>query len=154
MIDNRLPAFYDRALPSKAKTVGHVLLRDAVLRCRNGYGVSTPTRHVYTMQYHNREKIMPTRRQFLQWAGVGAAASLAAGSGLAQDAAAADQPAAKPHAGQAFELGLASYTFREFPLDQTLAMTKRVGLKHICLKDIHLPLEQHARADSPRPRPR
>lgn len=83
---------------------------------------------------------MPTRRHFLQWAGIGAAASLAAGSGLAQGAAAADQPAAQPHAGQALKLGLASYTFRQFSLDQTLAMTKRVGLKYICLKDNHLPM--------------
>ena len=40
-----------------------------------------------------------------------------------------------------FELGLASYTLRKFKLDETLAMTKRVGLKYICLKDFHLPLD-------------
>ncbi len=39
-----------------------------------------------------------------------------------------------------FELGMASYTFREFPLDKTLEMTKRLGLKRITLKDMHLPL--------------
>ena len=141
MIDNRLPAFYDGALPSKAKTIGRVLLRYAVLRCRKGLRVCRhPPAMSTTMQYHNREKTMPTRRHFLQWAGIGAAASLAAGSGLAQGAAAADQPAAQPHAGQALKLGLASYTFRQFSLDQTLAMTKRVGLKYICLKDNHLPM--------------
>ncbi|MCX5637577.1 MAG: sugar phosphate isomerase/epimerase [Planctomycetota bacterium] len=43
------------------------------------------------------------------------------------------------HAG--FELGLASYTLRNFKLDQTLAMTRRVGLKYIALKSVHLPLE-------------
>jgi inosose dehydratase len=40
-----------------------------------------------------------------------------------------------------FELGLASYTFRKFDLDKTLAMTNRVNLKYICFKDYHLPLD-------------
>jgi inosose dehydratase len=40
-----------------------------------------------------------------------------------------------------FELGLASYTLREFNLADTLAMTKRVGLKYICFKSMHLPLD-------------
>lgn len=39
------------------------------------------------------------------------------------------------------ELGMASYTFREFNLDDTLAMTKRLGLKKIAFKSFHLPLE-------------
>ncbi len=39
-----------------------------------------------------------------------------------------------------FELGLASYTFREFDLDATLAMAGRLGLARIALKDVHLPL--------------
>jgi inosose dehydratase len=37
-------------------------------------------------------------------------------------------------------LGLASYTCREFGLDATLAMARRVGLGRICFKDMHLPL--------------
>ena len=40
-----------------------------------------------------------------------------------------------------FELGLASYTLRKFPLDETLAMTNQVGLKNICFKSMHLPLD-------------
>jgi sugar phosphate isomerase/epimerase len=39
------------------------------------------------------------------------------------------------------KLGLASYTLRKFPLDETLAMTKRVGLKYICFKSMHLELD-------------
>jgi inosose dehydratase len=39
------------------------------------------------------------------------------------------------------KLALASYTLRKFDLDQTLKMTNRVGLKHIALKDFHLPLD-------------
>ncbi len=83
---------------------------------------------------------MPNRRQFLQWTGGGAAASLAAGSLPAQDPAPTRKPAAGKSLRPAFELGLASYTFLRFPLDKCLAMTRRVGLKHICLKDVHLPL--------------
>ena len=40
-----------------------------------------------------------------------------------------------------FKLALASYTLREFSLEQTLAMTNRVGLHHISLKSFHLPLD-------------
>lgn len=40
-----------------------------------------------------------------------------------------------------FSLGLASYSLREFNLDQTLSMAKRVGLESICLKSMHLPLD-------------
>jgi inosose dehydratase len=83
---------------------------------------------------------MTTRRQFLQWTGLGTAASLAAGGNLAKDAVASEEHPAKPSAKRAFDLGLASYTFMKFPLDRALAMTARVGLKHICLKDFHLPL--------------
>jgi sugar phosphate isomerase/epimerase len=40
-----------------------------------------------------------------------------------------------------FQLGLASYTLRNFDLDHVLAMTERVGLDRICLKSMHLPLD-------------
>lgn len=40
-----------------------------------------------------------------------------------------------------FSLGMASYTFREFGLEETLNMTRRLGLKRIALKDMHLPLD-------------
>ncbi|MFH1717757.1 MAG: TIM barrel protein [Planctomycetota bacterium] len=78
------------------------------------------------------------RRQFLQLAGIGAAASLTVASGsLAQNRRSTGRRAGKPQ----FELGLASYTLRKFDLDQTLAMTKRVGLKYICFKSMHLELD-------------
>jgi inosose dehydratase len=44
-------------------------------------------------------------------------------------------------AGPGFELGLASYTCREFGLDAALAMARRTGLGRVCLKDMHLPLD-------------
>lgn len=37
-----------------------------------------------------------------------------------------------------FSLGLASYTFRAFTLDQTIQMTRRLALEKIVLKDFHL----------------
>ena len=40
-----------------------------------------------------------------------------------------------------FELGLASYTFREFDLAAALAMAGRVGLVRIAVKSVHLPLD-------------
>ena len=39
-----------------------------------------------------------------------------------------------------FDLGMASYTFRKFTLDQALEMTKMLDLKKITLKDMHLPM--------------
>jgi sugar phosphate isomerase/epimerase len=40
-----------------------------------------------------------------------------------------------------FGLGLASYTLREFSLERTIDMTKRLALGRIVLKSMHLPLE-------------
>jgi inosose dehydratase len=45
------------------------------------------------------------------------------------------------HAAPKFGLGMASYTFREFSLDWTIEMTKRLALGRIVLKSMHLPLE-------------
>ena len=79
-----------------------------------------------------------TRRDFFKLAGMGvAAASL---HSLAQ------VPCASPNSRTGtsqknLDLGMASYTFREFSLDDTLAMTKRLGLKRIAFKSFHLPLE-------------
>lgn len=38
-------------------------------------------------------------------------------------------------------LGLASYTFRKFSLDDTIAAAKRLQLERIALKSMHMPLE-------------
>ena len=45
-------------------------------------------------------------------------------------------PAAEP-----LTLGLASYTFHEFSLDEAITMAQRVGLTNIALKSMHLPLD-------------
>ena len=55
---------------------------------------------------HDQEKIMPTRRHFLQWAGAGAAAAMAARNCLAKNADPPEQPADKPHTDRKFELGI------------------------------------------------
>lgn len=81
-----------------------------------------------------------TRRQFLKLAGAGTAASLAGVSGCSQTHG-QQKHQSKPAPKRLFRLGLASYTFRKFNLDQTLTMTRRLGLKYIALKSFHLPLE-------------
>ncbi len=40
-----------------------------------------------------------------------------------------------------FKLGMASYTFRAFNLEQTITMTKQLYLKDIELKSMHMPLD-------------
>jgi inosose dehydratase len=78
-----------------------------------------------------------SRRRFLQAVGVGAISLAGTGRGHAQVGSAGKRQKSKTK----FELGLASYTLREFNLEDTLAMTKRVGLKYICFKDFHLPMD-------------
>ena len=46
-----------------------------------------------------------------------------------------------PDAFRGLKVGIASYTYRKFNLDQAIAMTKEAGVKYICLKDVHLPLK-------------
>ena len=58
-----------------------------------------------------------------------------------QDLVAAEQPLENTRGKQKFHLSLASYSLHAIPLDKALAMTSRVGLKAICLKDVHLPLD-------------
>jgi sugar phosphate isomerase/epimerase len=40
-----------------------------------------------------------------------------------------------------FQLGVASYSLRKFPLEEALDMTLRCGVDRICLKSYHLPLD-------------
>jgi inosose dehydratase len=77
------------------------------------------------------------RREFLAAGLVGAAGAVAGCTSSHRQAA----PTVAKSRAPRFELGLASYTLRKFDLDQTLRMTRRVGLTHIALKDFHLPLD-------------
>jgi len=77
-----------------------------------------------------------SRREFLWTVGTAAAASLAGvKNGLGQDQ--GPGIALKSR----LKLGLTSYTLRKFSLDETLAMTARLGLNYIALKSVHLPLD-------------
>ena len=91
------------------------------------------------------------RRELLQIATAGAAALVAGpvlgaetnkkGKGRKKRSEAAASPAPTGSRTLPFELGLASYTCRKFDLKTTLEMAKRVGFKHIALKDVHLPMK-------------
>jgi len=80
-------------------------------------------------------KQIQSRREFLTVAAAGTAGAFVTSCVSSRPQAAL--AAATPQSAK-FELGLASYTLRKFNLDQTLQMTKRVGLKHIAFKDFHL----------------
>jgi len=77
-----------------------------------------------------------TRRQFLQLGGAGALACATSSATSAQP----QQPRVAKPRDKTLKLGIASYSFRAFSLDEALAMTKRAGLKYICLKSMHMPL--------------
>ncbi len=81
-----------------------------------------------------------SRRGFFKLAGV-AGSALAIGSVFGRPGIAVDEGPRASKNKAPFALGLASYTLRKFDLDQTLAMTRRVGLTHVCLKSFHLPLD-------------
>lgn len=78
-----------------------------------------------------------SRRNFLRLSGAGLIASQAP-SVLAGDY---NHLQGVPGSGLPFELGIASYTFREFSLEETIAMTKKLNIKKLCLKSMHMPLE-------------
>jgi sugar phosphate isomerase/epimerase len=78
------------------------------------------------------------RRDFIKQAGMGAASAslsslILASPGCSKGKAIKSQ--------KYLSLGMASYTFRKFPLEETLTMTKRLGLEKIAFKSFHLPLE-------------
>ncbi len=79
-----------------------------------------------------------SRRKFIRSAGIGL--TLSAFPGL-KNTYALETQENSDEADEKLKLGLASYTFKEFSLDQAIAMTNRVGLKYIALKSFHLPME-------------
>ncbi len=79
-----------------------------------------------------------TRREFLQMSAKGAVlASLASFTGSCY----ANNEKAILAVTDRLKLGMASYTLREFNLEDTIEMTKRLGLKCIALKSFHLPMD-------------
>jgi inosose dehydratase len=85
-----------------------------------------------------------TRREFVKRAGWGLVAVPFAPllRGSREYASRTNAPASKfAEKLSRLNLGMASYTFREFPLEETLKMTQRLGLDRIAFKSFHLPLE-------------
>ena len=76
---------------------------------------------------------LPSRRQFF-----GTAAVAAAWPMLSRVAGAESTVPAGGGRG-ALKLGVASYSMREFPLDQALEMAKKLGVTHMTFKDVHVP---------------
>jgi len=84
-----------------------------------------------------REMNKTSRRDFIQFSGLAlAASSLAALPGQTHG-----QSDTKKEQKSKLTIGLASYTFRKFPLENCIAMTKRLGLTKVTFKDMHLPLD-------------
>lgn len=79
---------------------------------------------------------MSSRRNFLLQATVGLAAT-----GLSPLLSTAARPAVAPPAKDRLSVGVAGYTFARFTLDQAIAMMQRANIRHISVKDIHLPLQ-------------
>src|SRR5436190_16114675 len=73
-----------------------------------------------------------SRRRFF-----GTAAAAAAWTGFGRVAGADSAPPAS--GGGRLKLGLASYSMREFPLDQALAWAKLMDVKYMTFKDVHIP---------------
>ena len=87
-----------------------------------------------------------TRRDFFRKsAGAVGGTSLLSGGLLMGGAGASPPPGerAEEEGRSGLLLGMASYTFREFGLEETLDMTGRLGLKRIAFKDMHLPLDSN-----------
>jgi inosose dehydratase len=77
-----------------------------------------------------------SRRDFLKLAGLTTAAGSLPFSDLFAFSSASAGKISAP-----FDLGIASYTFRSFTLDQAIEMTKRLGINKMTLKDMHLPMK-------------
>lgn len=75
------------------------------------------------------------RRSFLKLAGASALAA------QAPNLFAASAPSPLKGSGIPFQLGIASYTFREFSLEECIEMTRRLDIQNLCLKSMHMPLD-------------
>ena len=89
-----------------------------------------------TTNIHLKPKPMHfSRRNFLRLSGTGLLAT------QAPSILTAGQPVSEKGPEVPFELGIASYTFREFSLVDTIAMTARLDIHNLCLKSMHMPLD-------------
>jgi inosose dehydratase len=78
---------------------------------------------------------MKSRRQFFKLAGTGILAagvsSVYASSGLS---------GIVENTANTFTIGMAGYTFKEFSVEKTIEMMKRVGVTNLSVKDFHMPM--------------
>jgi len=87
------------------------------------------------------QKKQSTRRQFLRASSVGLTGAIMFPH-LENLNAKTNQPGQDNSSVQEkLKLGIASYTFRKFSLEDTIKMTQQLGIKRIALKSHHLPLE-------------
>jgi inosose dehydratase len=78
---------------------------------------------------------MNSRRNFIKLAG---AAALAAGASPLY--ASPVMPASVDKKKNTFTVGMAGYTFKEYTVDQTIEIMKKVGVSNLSLKDFHMPM--------------
>ena len=78
---------------------------------------------------------MKSRRQFLKLAGTGVLAA-----GATSLYAYPSMPVSVGKAKNTFSLGMAGYTFREFTVEKTIEIMKRIGVTNLSLKDFHMPM--------------
>jgi sugar phosphate isomerase/epimerase len=78
---------------------------------------------------------MNSRRGFLKLAGAGV---LAAGASSLYDS--PGMTVSVDKAINTFSIGMAGYTFREFTIEKTIEMMKRIGVTNLSLKDFHMPM--------------
>ena len=77
---------------------------------------------------------MRSRRHFIKTAGTGILAAGVTGIYGRENSIAPDEKT-----GDAFTLGIAGYTFREFTVEQAIQIMKRIAVSNLSLKDFHLP---------------
>lgn len=75
------------------------------------------------------------RRDFIKLSGMGLVAA------LSKNACSTEKTKAPTSTPGSLNLGMASYTFREFSLEEAVSMTQRLALNWISLKSFHLPLD-------------
>lgn len=76
-----------------------------------------------------------SRRNFIRLSGAGVLATQIPSMASARQTSPSDEKSIP------FELGIASYTFREFTLEDTIAMSAKLEIRKLCLKSMHLPLD-------------
>src|SRR5262245_2301532 len=77
------------------------------------------------------------RRDAIRLAGAGLASALAASAANKDPQLVAKK---KPEDFRCLKIGLASYSTRKLSVDDTIACCRRVGIRYIALKDVHLKL--------------